>query len=296
MIGNRDICLDRTKVNTFSLQLNHCGIQECTPGYSYQFDTHPYHLIHFVLSGNGFLELNHKLMNVRAGQAFYVPPGIPARYYASLKTPWKYGWIGFYSNTSNPFITLLFEGKSVISFKMSVEEVEKNLMSIIAVTDKRVSEYSQYDESIFPGEQFSAILKLSDSLKSNSRMLEFFSDFLCSQVPDEAVDSKGNSPALRAKAFMDSHYNEPIKMYDIAAALNIHPNYLCSVFKKTYGQTPSDYLCSIRMAQAAMLLILTDYSISMIAESLGYANPYQFSTAFKSYYGLSPSAYRKEGG
>lgn len=294
MIGNRDICLDRTKVGTFSLQLNHCGMQECTPGHSYGFEANSYHLIHFVLSGSGFLELNHKLTNIHAGQAFYIPPGTPARYYASLETPWTYGWIGFYSNTSNPFITLLFENQNVLSVKMSVEEVEKNLLSVIAVTDKRVSEYSQYDESDFCGEQFTAILNLSDSLKANSRMLDFFSDLLRYQVPDKAMRVEKNSLALRAKEFMDFHYHEPIKMYDIASFLNIHPNYLCAVFKKEYGQTPGDYLCSIRMAQAAMILKLTDYTISMIAESLGYANPFQFSTAFKSYYGLSPSAYRKE--
>ena len=295
MIGNRDIYLDRTKVNTFSLQLNHCGIQECTPGYSYGFEANPYHLIHFLLNGGGFLEINHRLINIHAGQAFYIPPGTPARYCASLETPWTYGWIGFYSNTSNPFIALLFENQNVISFKMPVEEVEKNLLSVIAVTDKRVSEYSQYNESDFYGEQFTAILKVSDSLRANSRMLDFFSDLLSFQVPDKAMRMEKDSLALRAKEFMDSHYHEPLKIYDIAASLNTHPNYLCAVFKKEYGQTPGDYLCSIRMAQAAMILKLTDHTISMIAESLGYANPFRFSAAFKSYYGVSPSAYRKEG-
>ena len=126
-------------------------------------------------------------------------------------------------------------------------------------------------------------------------MLDFFSDLLSFQVPDKAMRMEKDSLALRAKEFMDSHYHEPLKIYDIAASLNIHPNYLCAVFKKEYGQTPGDYLCSIRMAQAAMILKLTDHTISMIAESLGYANPFRFSAAFKSYYGVSPSAYRKEG-
>lgn len=125
MIGNRDIFLDRTDITKYFLQLNHCGLQECDAGYSYSFDTHPYHLIHFVLSGNGFLELNHELFNIHAGQAFYIPSGMSAKYYASLTDPWKYGWIGFYSNTANPFITLLFDTENIIDFKMPVNEVEK---------------------------------------------------------------------------------------------------------------------------------------------------------------------------
>ncbi len=295
MIGNKNIFLDRTDVNKFSFQLNHCGIQECTPGYTYGFRSEAYHLIHFVLEGNGYLEWNHRLMNVQAGQAFYIPSGASARYYASLTDPWKYGWIGFYSNAANPFITLLFGDDNVIQLKMPAKEIEKNLLAIIAVTDKRVSEYSQYDQFVFPGKQFTNIRKLSDSLMANSRMLDFFSDLLSSQVSNESEEHKEESPALRAKAFMDAHYSEPIKMQEVADALNIHPNYLCSVFKKTYGQTPSDYLRSIRMAQASMLLLLTDYSVSMISESLGYANPFQFSAVFKSYHGMSPSAYRKKG-
>lgn len=295
MIGNRDIFLDRTNVNKFSIQLNHCGIQECAPGYTNSFQSNPYHLIHFVLEGNGFLELDHKLINVHAGQAFYIPAGVPAKYYASLSDPWKYGWIGFYTNTANPFLTLLFQDENVVHFKMPANEVEKNLLSIISVTDRRISEYTQYDRADFPGEQFTTILRLSDSLQANSRMLDFFSGLLSFQIPEDFAKPSEASPALKAKAFIDAHYNEPIKMQDVAASLNIHPNYLCAVFKKTYGQTPSDYLRSIRMAQAAMLLFLTDHSVSMIAESLGYANPFQFSAVFKSYYGLSPTAYRKKG-
>ena len=183
-------------------------------------------------------------------------------------------------------LSLLFGDENVIEFKMPLNEVEQNLLSIISVTDRRVAGYSQYDKDVFPGEQFTAILGLSDSLKANSRMLNFFSDLLRSQIPEDTINPKKNSPALLAKAFMDTHYTEPIKMQDVAASLNIHPNYLCAVFKKTYGQTPSDYLRSIRMSQASMLLDLTDYSVSMIAGSLGYANPFQFSAAFKSYYGM----------
>ncbi|MEZ3486878.1 MAG: AraC family transcriptional regulator [Lachnospiraceae bacterium] len=295
MIGNRDIFLDRTDVSKFSLQLNHCGMQECIPGFSYQIDSRPYHLIHFILAGNGFFETGHKLLSLHAGQAFYIPAGVSARYYASLTDPWTYGWVGFYTNAANPFLSLLFGGENVIEFKMPLKETEQNLLSIISVTDQRVADYSRYDKDIFPGEQFTTILGLSDSLKANSRMLNFFSGLLRFQIPEDTINPVKNSPAMQAKAFMDAHYGDPVKMQDVAAALGIHPNYLCAVFKKTYGQTPSDYLRSIRMSQASMLLVLTDHSVSMIAESLGYANPFQFSAVFKSYYGLSPSAYRKKG-
>ncbi len=37
MLGNRDHLIHRTAVSLLSLQFNHCGIQECSPGYQYGF-------------------------------------------------------------------------------------------------------------------------------------------------------------------------------------------------------------------------------------------------------------------
>ena len=299
MIGNRDLFLDRSKADHYSFQLNHCGIQACTPGYSFRFDANPYHLIHFVLEGSGFLEADQKLVHIHAGQAFYISTGTAANYYASLTAPWKYGWIGFYSNTANPFLRLLFDDQNVIHLHMPLEEAERHLLSIISVTDNRLSGHLQYEESSWPGEQFTTIQKLSDSLIANSRMLAFFADLI--RYQHDPVHScthltgyQKPSFALQAKAFIDTHYQEPLKMQDVADSLHIHPNYLCCVFKKEYGQTPHDYLRSIRMAQAAMLLKLTDHPISVIAASTGYSNPFQFSTAFKAFHGLPPNAYRKK--
>lgn len=58
MTGNRDLFLDRTRLSSFSLQLNHCGIQQGAPEYGYGFQMRLYHLIHFVLEGTGSLKIH----------------------------------------------------------------------------------------------------------------------------------------------------------------------------------------------------------------------------------------------
>ena len=73
MIGNRDIFLDRINLNNLSFHLNHCGMQECEAGYEYGFSMKPYHLIHFILEGEGYLEQDKKISHIKAGQAFYIP-------------------------------------------------------------------------------------------------------------------------------------------------------------------------------------------------------------------------------
>jgi AraC-like DNA-binding protein len=49
------------------------------------------------------------------------------------------------------------------------------------------------------------------------------------------------------------------------------------------------------MSNAAVLLKDGQMRIAEIAEYLGYSSPEQFSTAFKGYYGVTPSKFREEG-
>lgn len=64
---------------------------------------------------------------------------------------------------------------------------------------------------------------------------------------------------------------------------------------KYYGRPPGALLSNLRMAQARELLRHTDYPLKVVAERLGYAHAFAFSTAFKRATGLSPRAFRREG-
>ena len=73
MLGSKDIFLDRAKRELSVMQMNHCGIQECEKGHMWQFQARPYHLLHFVLQGEGSLKISGRMLNVHAGQAFFIP-------------------------------------------------------------------------------------------------------------------------------------------------------------------------------------------------------------------------------
>ena len=83
MLGSKDIFLDRAKRELSVMQMNHCGIQECEKGHMWQFQARPYHLLHFVLHGEGSLKISGRMLNVHAGQAFFIPAGIEGKYIAS---------------------------------------------------------------------------------------------------------------------------------------------------------------------------------------------------------------------
>ena len=69
--------------------------------------------------------------------------------------------------------------------------------------------------------------------------------------------------------------------------------YLNKLFKNKYGFTIYEYVLKLRMERAAELLAQPDIKISDIAERLGYADNHYFSKAFRTYYHVTPTEYRK---
>lgn len=57
------------------------------------------------------------------------------------------------------------------------------------------------------------------------------------------------------------------------------------------GQTPKDFIRSIRLKRAAQLLKDTDLSISEIADHVGFSTPRYFAKLFKETFGVLPSQY-----
>lgn len=63
-------------------------------------------------------------------------------------------------------------------------------------------------------------------------------------------------------------------------------------FKKETGTTPLNYATDICINKAKSYLLHTSLSIAEISDSLGFCNPYYFSSFFKKKCGVSPSEFR----
>ena len=96
-----------------------------------------------------------------------------------------------------------------------------------------------------------------------------------------------------AKEYFTEHYNEEINIKKYAHSRHVSSSWFNRSFKNAVGTTPMNYILSIRIRNAQILLETTDYSISNIASMVGYENAFYFSRLFKKHKGLSPAAYRK---
>lgn len=74
----------------------------------------------------------------------------------------------------------------------------------------------------------------------------------------------------------------------------ISRRYLYTLFKEYKNVSPVEYIFNVRMQSADRFLTNTDYSISKVAELVGYSDYSHFTRAFTKYYSVSPTQRRKQ--
>jgi AraC-like DNA-binding protein len=110
-----------------------------------------------------------------------------------------------------------------------------------------------------------------------------------------AVAELSRHPArylLRARDLIDARYREPLDVATLARAAHLSPAHFSREFRRTFGETPHQYLLTRRLERAAALLRNTDHAVVDICFAVGLRSVGSFTTSFSRTYGLSPTAYR----
>lgn len=96
-----------------------------------------------------------------------------------------------------------------------------------------------------------------------------------------------------AMQYFNDHYNAEINIEEYAASRGMSVSWFIRNFKLYTNTTPMQYIVSLRIANAQMLLETTNYNVTEIGNIVGYDNPLYFSRIFRKQKGISPSEYRK---
>lgn len=97
---------------------------------------------------------------------------------------------------------------------------------------------------------------------------------------------------LRAKDLIDARSAEPLEIAALARTAHLSPAHFSREFRRTFGETPHQYLLTRRMERAAALLRSTDRSVAEICFDVGLRSVGSFTTSFGRTYAMSPTAYR----
>jgi AraC-like DNA-binding protein len=97
---------------------------------------------------------------------------------------------------------------------------------------------------------------------------------------------------LRAKDLADARYADPLTVADLARAAQLSPAHFSRQFRRTFGESPHQYLLTRRLERAAALLRTTDHSIADICVAVGLSSVGSFTTSFRRVFGRTPLTYR----
>jgi len=95
-----------------------------------------------------------------------------------------------------------------------------------------------------------------------------------------------------AISYVREHYAD-LTETDIAQACGVSTAYFSRVFKRTMKVSFSSYLASARLKEAQRLLLLTDRSVTDIAQTVGFSTASYFISLFRKVHRITPYQYRR---
>ena len=244
--------------------------------------SHPHHHndyeIYFLVSGSRKYFIENTIYTLKPNQIVIFKPGIPHQVTVNLYIPYERQLVYV---TPQLISEILKENPCLRGindlqlFSLSAEDFETalNYVSIINEELERDDAYSQCNIKTTITLLLSFILRHNDA--------------------SNVVLDKADVRIQNAIDFMLEHYSEHITLSDCAKIANINYYSFSKVFHQTTGMRFNDFLNRIRIEKGRDLLKNTNYPISRIAQSLGFSSENHFGITFKSFYDISPSAYRK---
>lgn len=103
--------------------------------------------------------------------------------------------------------------------------------------------------------------------------------------------SEKNKKIKSLVEYINTNYNQEIKIKDLCNLINYSEYHLIRFFKEQTGMTCVEYINNVRMSKASNLLLETDESITEIASKVGFNNASYFNKKFRAKYDETPIKY-----
>ena len=115
-------------------------------------------------------------------------------------------------------------------------------------------------------------------------------------IKNEVYYAGGENRLKIAEAvkYLHAHYLEnDFRVAMLAKIAKMSPRYFEMLFFDEFKCTPKEYILTLKMQLARELLQSERYSVTDVAEQLGYGDIYHFSKIFKAKTGYTPSEYKR---
>ena len=266
--------------NSFiDLTIYQFGHQDCPPFHTFGPAIRNHFLFHYVHSGKGTLRVDCEgkttVYEIKKDEGFLIWPKQVTSYAADEMQPWSYSWVEFGGLKAKEI--LLESGLSVDNpvYKGKKDEFQQKMEEAL----RFIAHNPNASSFKLIGHCFLFLSHLAESSIFHKKIARSsLQDFYINEV----------------LLYIENHYNENIRVEDIAAFCHLDRSHVGKVFKSTMGISLRDYLIHFRINKACELMKATNHSIGEIGGMVGYPNMFNFSRAFKSVMGTSPRQWREE--
>lgn len=178
------------------------------------------------------------------------------------------------------------------------------LFEMIAEFDPRVAErpsrpflhaFTRIDARTYLDQRrlFTAIARgMIDRLSIEEQALRLFSRVLASAYAPKAPRSADRGRVDAVKALIAAAPERTVSLRQLSRAVELSPYHLCRLFRRTEGMSLTEYRHSLRLRLALDRLSERPADLSALAFELGYSSHSHFTSVFRRYFGVTPSAAR----
>lgn len=112
---------------------------------------------------------------------------------------------------------------------------------------------------------------------------------------DTSVSLPAPDPLMQKAAdYLEQHDSRSLNLDQVAQAINLSTAQLNRRFRRSFGQTPHEYLTARRLHKACLLLRTSALTLEQISEACGYSNGQYLSRLFHKQMQMTPNEYRKK--
>ncbi len=238
-----------------------------------------------VIVGSGVRTLGNDTEPFNGGDLVLVPPDIPHC--------WNFDLDDTDSRGKIENITLLFNEKLI----------DNIILAFPGLMDRLISFKNNGCAIVYYGdakERISALMKKmvmqSDAYRS-ATLLEILVNLSeyenCRSISYQQKSDFAKERLSKIKIYVSCNYMKRITIDEISGYVGMQRSSFCVFFRKEMGDTFTNYVNSVRMTNAAMLLKRGTMTVSEVCWDSGFNNLASFSRMFKRWYGVSPSDYVK---
>ena len=183
------------------------------------------------------------------------------------------------------------------SMRDSMREIKDNILIFTGLCSRTASKNgvpvyaarkaeSEWVRRIEAASTFSELKKIRE---------EMYNSFL--RLIRQQKDGSGMSRAVReCRSYIQANYMNEISLEDIARHCGYAEYYLSRKFSKETGMKLGDYIHSVRVEAAKVMLVTTRKDIQEISDMLHFGNRNHFDRIFRQQTGVSPAQFREGGG